>query len=52
LSGEQRWKINEKLGILDWTGEDISKKVWKGFVTIIKIKPYEKGKIIWKEMFQ
>lgn len=31
LSEEQRWKIDEKLGILDWTGEGLSKKDMKRF---------------------
>lgn len=31
LFGEQRWKIDEKLGTLDWTGEDLSEKDMKRF---------------------
>lgn len=31
LSGQQRWKIDESLGILDWVGEDLSKEDVKRF---------------------
>ncbi|MHA1700676.1 MAG: hypothetical protein ACTSWK_00205 [Promethearchaeota archaeon] len=31
LSGEKRWAIDEELGILDWTGEGLSKEDIKRF---------------------
>ena len=31
LSGEHRWAIDESLGILDWTGEGLSKEDIKRF---------------------
>jgi len=31
LSGESRWEIDKRLGILDWTGEGLSKEDIKRF---------------------
>lgn len=31
LSGQQRWTIDDNLGILDWAGEDLSKEDVKRF---------------------
>jgi hypothetical protein len=30
-SGAERWAIDERLGILDWAGEDLSKEELKRF---------------------
>jgi len=31
LSGEQQWAIDKELGILDWTGDDLSEEDIKRF---------------------
>lgn len=31
LSSQQQWDVDKKLGILDWTGEDLSEEDMKRF---------------------